>query len=233
MQTQRSIISDYAVTVSAGTSSACSILVGFPLDSLKTRLQSIRYPSVRDCILQTYRAEGLAGFYRGCVPLLFTASAVRSIAFNLYHFFKAPIIKGLPDNANGLSKVIFGSTAAGGLTGAIISISSPLEFIKVQRQLQKSNFNLHLAKLPLNTLWQWANYIYMVKGLRGFYYGYSAHASMDIIGTAFYFGIYETFKHVASSSVGRVDVMVSVVGGGLAGSLSWLVIYPLDVYMIF
>jgi hypothetical protein len=52
---------------------------------------------------------------------------------------------------------------------------------------------------------------------------------VDILGTGFYFGVYETFKAMAPQKNGVPAGWVSLVGGGLAGALSWILVFPLDV----
>ena len=53
---------------------------------------------------------------------------------------------------------------------------------------------------------------------------------MDIFGTGVYFAIYESFKyHGPKNSDGSPLPWVSVGGGGLAGALSWIVVFPIDV----
>jgi hypothetical protein len=73
----------------------------------------------------------------------------------------------------------------------------------------------------------WIVYI----GLLGLYSGYRFHAPVDVLGTGFYFGVYESFKHVAPKNNGVPVAWASLVGGGLAGMISWILVFPLDVYV--
>lgn len=68
--------------VSAITASLVSTFAGYPLDSLKSRLQASRVPiTVPRLAAQVFREEGIAGFYRGFWIPLFTISFVRSSEF--------------------------------------------------------------------------------------------------------------------------------------------------------
>lgn len=58
-------IKRYRIEIAASTSSAASTLLAFPLDSVKTRMQTYQYKGFLDCVKQTYKTEALGGFFRG------------------------------------------------------------------------------------------------------------------------------------------------------------------------
>lgn len=55
----------YRIEIAASSSSVFSTLVAFPLDSVKTRMQTYQYQGFLDCVKRTYRTEALGGFFRG------------------------------------------------------------------------------------------------------------------------------------------------------------------------
>lgn len=55
----------YRTEVSASASSVLSTVAAFPLDSVKTRMQTYKYNGFLDCVRQTYQTEKLRGFFRG------------------------------------------------------------------------------------------------------------------------------------------------------------------------
>lgn len=57
----------YRTEIAASSSSFLSTLTAFPLDSVKTRMQTHHYNGFIDCVKQTYKAEKLGGFFRGNV----------------------------------------------------------------------------------------------------------------------------------------------------------------------
>ena len=61
----RRLVKLYSTEIAAGTSSVLSTLATFPLDSVKTRMQTYQYKGVRDCVRHTYKTEHLRGFFRG------------------------------------------------------------------------------------------------------------------------------------------------------------------------
>lgn len=55
----------YKTEVAASASSVLSTLATFPLDSVKTRMQTYKYSGFVDCVRHTYQTEKLRGFFRG------------------------------------------------------------------------------------------------------------------------------------------------------------------------
>ena len=79
--------------------------------------------------------------------------------------------------------------------------------------------------------------IYNQVGLRGLFKGHNATIAREVTGWASYFYCYELFKNLAS--VDKVDpnattlkrfraFFVTMIFGGLAGQICWIVSYPFD-----
>jgi hypothetical protein len=69
----------YRTEMAAGASSVLSTAVAYPLDSIKSRMQTYPYKNTMQCIMDTYRNERLAGFWRGSYPpLLFSFAPVEA-----------------------------------------------------------------------------------------------------------------------------------------------------------
>ncbi|WVQ95236.1 hypothetical protein IAU59_002331 [Kwoniella sp. CBS 9459] len=78
-------LSQHKVVVSATTASLVSTFAGFPLDSLKSRLQSSRENvSIPRLAAGVIREEGVGGLWRGFPLPLITISIVRTISFTIY-----------------------------------------------------------------------------------------------------------------------------------------------------
>jgi hypothetical protein len=58
-------IKRYKTEVAASMSSVLSTASAFPLDSVKTRMQTYKYSGFLDCVRNTYQTEKLRGFFRG------------------------------------------------------------------------------------------------------------------------------------------------------------------------
>ncbi|KAK8039772.1 hypothetical protein PG993_008183 [Apiospora rasikravindrae] len=61
---QRRWIKRYRTEVSASSASVLSTISAFPLDSVKTRLQTYPYNGFLHCVRSTYQSEGVRGFFR-------------------------------------------------------------------------------------------------------------------------------------------------------------------------
>lgn len=60
-----SFVKRYRTEIAASTSSVFSTLAAFPLDSVKTRMQTYQYRGFLDCVKHTYHTEKFSGFFRG------------------------------------------------------------------------------------------------------------------------------------------------------------------------
>ena len=56
----------------------------FPLDSVKTRMQTYKFKSFSSCVRHTYQTERLRGFFRGVTAPLASVTLVRTISFSVY-----------------------------------------------------------------------------------------------------------------------------------------------------
>ncbi|GJJ71204.1 hypothetical protein EMPS_03554 [Entomortierella parvispora] len=127
-------------TVLAASSAAvCSVLSGFPFDSVKTRMQTHSYKSIMDCVRKTYAEERLGGFFRGMIPPLITVSIIKSISFSVYEGSKVKVRSQVESLHGHTIPSLIGLTfISGSVAGTVVAMmSSPLELVKLQRQLEK------------------------------------------------------------------------------------------------
>ncbi len=73
-------IKRYRTEVAASSASVLSTVTAFPLDSVKTRMQTYPYDGALHCVRTTYNAEGMRGFFRGVPPTQARASSCSRIA---------------------------------------------------------------------------------------------------------------------------------------------------------
>lgn len=227
--------------VCALSASYISTFSGYPLDSLKSRLQTIKTPiSVPRLAALVYREEGVIGFYRGLWIPLMTISFVRAASFTIYtrtkEFFRDQ--HWLERNSFVDAGLVGG--AGGAMSGALISFgSAPFELVKVRRQLEYAiaeSKGVSLAKAP-GTL-DAVKEIFKTNGLTGLYTGFRLHFARDTLGTSLYFLEYDAMRHVLgrdrAGEQGPTPPwlpmnLVPFLCGSLSGVSSWALIYPLDV----
>ncbi|ELR19620.1 citrate transport family protein [Acanthamoeba castellanii str. Neff] len=86
----RSTIKAVFQTIFAGaTAGAVSVFGNTPIDVIKTKMQGLeasKYRNTWDCVQQTWKADGLKGFYKGTVPRLGRVCADVAITMFLFDY---------------------------------------------------------------------------------------------------------------------------------------------------
>ncbi|KAF5315684.1 hypothetical protein D9611_004781 [Ephemerocybe angulata] len=229
--------------VCALSASYISTFAGYPLDSIKSRLQTTKTAvSIPRLAAMVYKEEGIMGFYRGLWIPLMTISFVRAASFTIYSRTKEYFAIHDILYKNTLVDVALTGGIAGAMSGALISFgSAPFELVKVRRQLEYSiaaSKGISLNKAP-GTL-DAVKEIFKANGMKGLYTGFPLHFVRDTTGTALYFLEYDGMRHLLgrnrSGEQGPTPSwlpihhsLVPFVCGSLSGVTSWAIIYPLDV----
>ncbi|TIA47891.1 hypothetical protein D6C77_10098 [Aureobasidium pullulans] len=247
----------YRTELASMSSSVLSTFIAFPLDFAKTRMQSYDTRFIAT-VKDAYQVEGLRGFWRGIYKLpgvgtpMASVTLVRTISFGLYQRSKHAIDRYMTQmtgqspldlaNQKGqyptLSTIACFSSAGATAGAAITFISCPFELIKLNAQLagkMKREINPSDRPQPISDLrtgaFRTAQQLVRDRGIRGLYCGYRLHLVRDTIGTAIYFGTYETVKQVLSNGRGNEPAEPAAVAlaGATCGIVSWVLIYPIDV----
>lgn len=204
------------------------VFVGHPLDSLKVRMQTQttgKYGGMMSGMATIFREEGVRGFYKGVQSPLAGLSAINAIVFASYTKSKNLLRKDASDPLS-----IGQLFCAGAMVGTAVSlVEAPVDLFKSQLQVQYGG-----SIVPkYSGFFDCAKKITTTYGIRGVFQGYSAAIVKIIPNYAAYFGFYEMSRRTfARGYGGNVDLLPApyvLAAGGIAGTLSWLVIYPLDV----
>ncbi|KAI8073246.1 mitochondrial carrier domain-containing protein [Gongronella butleri] len=232
--TYQRLLQPNRTVIAASSAATASVLSGFPFDSIKTRMQTHHYDSMIDCVKVTYREEGARGFFRGMIPPLVTVSAIKSISFTVYENSKSVLRAHTSLDGQSLSTMIPLATMSGACSGAFVSFfSCPLELVKIQRQLemvlQRGSGNGDVV-MRESSSWHAVRQIVARKGPLGLWNSLGLHSARDTLGTAFYFGSYETAKRLLSKhGDGKgTGPLVHFFSGGMCGVASWLLLFPVD-----
>jgi len=229
--------------VCALAASYVSTFAGYPLDSLKSRLQAAEGPvTIPKLAALVYREEGISGFYRGLWIPLMTISFVRAASFTIYNRTKEYCHEHNFLCRNTLLDVALNGGLGGAMSGALISFcSAPFELVKVRRQLEyiiAHSKGIALTKPP--TTAEAVRDIFKTNGVTGLYTGFRLHFIRDTFGTALYFLEYDGMRHILGRNLSGVQgptppwlpihpSLVPFACGSLSGVTSWALIYPLDV----
>ncbi|TAQ84714.1 hypothetical protein B7494_g6953 [Chlorociboria aeruginascens] len=202
-------------------SGAIGILIGNPLDLIKVRLQ---YSSPSSPTPYTRQFTSAGALIRGSTAPILGYGALNALLFVTYNRTSDFLNQreGLGDLHKSLWKIWLAG-AVGGL--ATWAVSTPTELIKCRAQLSS----------PPRTSWAITKEVFRKEGVRGFYYGGVVTALRDAVGYGFYFWSYELSSRFMSKRMkGKEDGMAGdaarvLLCGGLAGVVTWLSIFPLDV----
>lgn len=236
--------------ITYGTS-LMSVFIGFPLDTIKTRMQTHKnFTSYYDCIRKSYNAEGIRGFFRGIWAPLISSSIMRSISVSVFSSVKPytysmmyqftdpskptehPFIRNIP-------VCMVSGMIAGGTTSML---ACPFEFTKVYAQIFRLVQNKSLVDIPKNlqtmnqeyspSTVQIARQIIKYDGVLGLYSGLRYHFIRDCIGSGIYFSVYESMKYVMNQIINKDPTKSSqfsiLLSGGLSGIFGWMIVFPVD-----
>ncbi|XP_034944372.1 mitochondrial basic amino acids transporter-like [Chelonus insularis] len=217
----------------AGCLGGCAgLIVGYPLDTIKVHLQTQnsknpQYRGTWHCFQSILAKESIAGFYKGISSPLAGVAVINAIVFGVY----GQTQKHLIQNSDDLSSHFLAGAAAG---LAQSPVTSPLELAKTRLQLQAlqySNFsskNTSYSRLkhthysgPLQCLRK----IYCIKGISGVFSGLTVTALREVPSCGLYFFTYEALIRAGDKS----STLHMLIAGGLAGTVSWVLTYPVDV----
>ncbi|CAK1366869.1 Mitochondrial substrate carrier family protein G [Cercospora beticola] len=222
-------------------SGAIGILIGNPLDIIKTKLQagSASKPSKVSIAPAHTLPTNLPAvsaptqhalsrwtqFARGAAAPILGYGALNAVMFMTYNrslsYFQTGNINTLPQNFASQPEwwKIWSAGALGGL--ATFFVSTPTELVKCRAQVSN----------PPRSSWQVTQDLWRAAGLRGLYMGGAITAVRDSVGYGFYFWSYELSKRAIANEADThtQEALKVLLCGGLAGVVTWASIFPLDV----
>lgn len=196
-----------AVSLLAGGAAGTSVdILLFPLDTIRTRLQSQK---------GFLASGGFRGIYSGLLSATLGSAPTASLFFLTYDFVKQ---KFQSNKDSSLAPVGHMTAASLGEVAACL-IRVPVEVIK-----QRSQASPHLSSGAIfkDTL--------KSEGFPGFYRGYLSTVSREIPFSLIQFPLWEYFKFCWTQSQNKdVDPWQSSICGAFAGGIAAAITTPLDV----
>ncbi|KAJ3939055.1 uncharacterized protein N0V96_011170 [Colletotrichum fioriniae] len=220
-------------------SGAVGIIIGNPLDLLKVRLQARPATAPRHplpppprSLLPSPTAAAAASYLRhfespaslvtGSAAPILGYGALNALLFVSYNRTEAALNRALDVQSSLWTTWLAG--AVGGLATWVVS--TPTELIKCRAQLSS----------PPASSWAITKDVCRAEGIRGLYFGGVVTALRDSIGYGFYFWSYEIttrWMGVGGDGVKETNLKEEaakvLLCGGLAGIVTWVSIFPLDV----
>jgi solute carrier family 25 carnitine/acylcarnitine transporter 20/29 len=190
------------------------VIVGHPLDTVKVHLQTQdaknpRYRGTVHCLRSLMAKEGVRGVYKGITSPLAGVAAINAIVFGVYGNTQRNLSN--PDTLK--SHFIAGGTA--GLFQSFLC--SPMELAKSRLQVSDG------TKGPVECL----RAIYAHEGFRGIFRGLNMTILREIPAFSSYFLTYEWLTRTEDG--GPISTATMLAAGGVAGTVSWVIVYPVDV----
>ncbi|KAJ9609087.1 hypothetical protein H2200_006858 [Cladophialophora chaetospira] len=241
----------YRQFLSSAPACAIAVIAGAPLENVKTRMQSRHFVNGWDCFKFTYRTEGIRGFWAGTFNPLVSITMSRALGFSIYRKAKYTF-DGWIEAATGRSPLQHVNkpgtypdiytmtcfTGAGMVSGAVCAVTlTPVELIKNATQTSvlmatgqgdQANPNARRGRV---SSWESTKRIVARQGPLGLWTGFRLHIIRDTIGSAIYFGIYETTKQSLNSYYGAEKANSAgavAMAGAICGIGAWVMTYPLD-----
>ncbi|XP_045126028.1 mitochondrial carnitine/acylcarnitine carrier protein-like isoform X2 [Portunus trituberculatus] len=229
MPEKTSAIKDF---VAGGFGGSCTVVVGQPLDTIKVRLQTQplpapgqkpHYAGTWDCALKTIRNEGFFGLYKGMAAPLVGVTPMFAVCFLGFGIGKK-LQQTSPDQQLTAVQLFNAGMLSGVFTTAIMT---PGERIKCLLQVQAASSGPKLYNGPVDVV----KVLYREGGIRSIYKGTCATLLRDVPASGMYFMSYEWLKRslAPAGKEGELSPLRTVVAGGIAGMLNWLVAIGPDV----
>ncbi|KAL9712147.1 hypothetical protein Ac2012v2_005224 [Leucoagaricus gongylophorus] len=214
---------------------AAQVLVGQPLDTIKTRAQIApkgMFKGPMDILSQTLRKEGFFALYKGMLSPLLGIAGVNSLLFAAYGTSKR-IISPFPNLS--LKQI----AAAGAMAGAANAIlASPVEMFKVRMQGQYGAATDKRLGVVVSEMWRdwgfrkgimrgyWVTVAREIPAYAGFVPSSPPYPPrIDDIWLAFEF----SKRSFAKKYGNDIPVWALLASGSTGGISYWLACYPLDV----
>ncbi|KAB2574126.1 hypothetical protein BFW01_g1407 [Lasiodiplodia theobromae] len=223
-------------------SGAAGIIIGNPLDLIKTRLQAgpAAAPASRSATPDAINWRNAGNYVRGATAPILGYGALNAILFVSYNRTLSLLGEGDYSNPRSLARV-FWAGAVGGF--ATFVVSAPTELVKCRAQVYDSMPRGRGGAVSGEgggssssgggkvSSWAVARETWRAEGLKGFYHGGVVTGVRDAVGYAFYFWSYELSKRLINSpeDTQRQAALKVLLCGGIAGIVTWASIFPLDV----
>ena len=208
-------------------------LLGYPLDSLKTRMQA-GAPGSGDGLValarRISREEGFSGFYRGVASPLAALTILNTLNFSSYATMRKKL--GVAAQVSLDQSFEYRIPLAAACVGPLSScISTPFELVKTQMVQSLAHARAAGAAAGgggSSSSVARAAALVRQHGPRALFVGHGVNTSREVVFLSTYFSVYEYSKTWLAAVAGLPAQAAVLVAGGISGSTGWFVSFPLD-----
>jgi solute carrier family 25 carnitine/acylcarnitine transporter 20/29 len=225
--------------VSGGVAGMAGVVAGAPLDTVRVRQQQPTMGRPKEGAFRLLhgmlKREGFTSLFRGMSYPMSTAAVQNAICFEAYEVMARYLGRQLHSSSHirqnspsalPFSWVFWSGCFAGAVQTVIVT---PIDLLKIRLQLQTARPGSLEYVGPLRML----RLLMSTEGIPALYRGTVVTALRDIPSHGVYFaafeGLREYFDPGSRSGTAKSSEASIWAAGGIAGAVSWLVIYPLDV----
>ncbi len=180
--------------VAGSAAGVVGTLIGYPLDSLKTRMQAGQTGTKAGMLSlgrKIVKEEGVLGFYRGVASPLAALTILNTLNFSTYaNFRKLYNVDDRKLSAEGGLQYEWRVSAAAGSVGPLASmISTPFELVKTQMVINNKAVKIaSMSNRPSSI--RTALEIVSIHGARSLYIAHGVNTTREIVFLSTYFTVY-------------------------------------------
>ncbi|CAF0780554.1 unnamed protein product [Adineta ricciae] len=214
--------------INGGIAGIVGVICVFPIDLVKTRMQNQSkavgqpplYKNIVDCAIKTFRGGGFRGMYSGSAVNILLITPEKAIKLVANDVFRQAL--KTKDGSLPVHRQILAGAGAG--TCQIV-VTTPMELLKIQRQMAKSQNSGQVLNAR-----QIAMQLYREKGIVGLYKGVGATFTRDVIFSMMYFPLFAYFNDKGKTPESNVVPFYHSFASGItAGAISSYLATPFDV----
>lgn len=215
--------------LAGGVGGMAGVMAGQPLDTIRVRLQQRgnKYSGFAHAWRSIVFREGALSLFKGMTYPLATAAFQAAVSFYAYG-----TAMRIVNPTQELYSSYWDVFACGIFAGAIQSfVITPADVLKIRMQVQTAVPGQASYIGPF----QMTGQILRRAGAQGFYRGIAATLMRDVPSHGMYFYVYHRLKDILSSPEytegqrSKDSALGMFIAGGVAGVVSWPLVYPIDV----
>ncbi|ETW08617.1 hypothetical protein H310_01158 [Aphanomyces invadans] len=203
--------------VVGGLAGIFGVSVTFPIDIVKTNLQSsTTFTGPIHCFRTLLARDGVRGLFHGLPPTLVGVIPEKAIKLAVNDFLR----EILDTDGSGVLPLYKQVIAGGGAGMCQVAATNPLEIVKIRMQTQN--------RLPAAERMT-AIQVVQDLGLRGLYKGTASCLLRDIPYAIIFFPMYSTIRDLGTDKDGHISMPSVVLAGSVAGATAAALVTPADV----